>query len=74
MSAETPQRPLVIGRVRITGLAGPAPSAEAVRHALAEAFRTGAEPAGATREPLKPGATLDDAARRVAAIARERSE
>jgi hypothetical protein len=58
--------------VRITGLAGPAPSADAVRRALAEAFRTGSA-AGSAREPLKPEASLDQVAHRVAAVVRERS-
>lgn len=65
--------PLTIRRVRITGLAGPAPSAEQVRTALAAAFvRTEGQPATRTTPTLRHGATLADAATAAARAARGR--
>lgn len=74
MSDQPPQRPpavpaVVIERVRITGLAGPAPSADAVRHAIAEALRGG--PGAAGHAALRSDARLAEAAHRVAATIRK---
>jgi len=65
--------PLSIRRVRITGLAGPAPSAEAVRNALGAAFaREQGQQATRTQPPLRHDATLADAATAAARAARGR--
>jgi hypothetical protein len=72
MSDDRPP-PLTIRRVRITGLAGPAPSADQVRHAVATAFaRDHAPPAARTQAPLRHDATLADAAMAAARAARGR--
>ncbi|WP_291295173.1 hypothetical protein [Elioraea sp.] len=66
--------PLTIRRVRITGLAGPAPSAEQVRSAIGAAFaREQGEQQTRTQPPLRHDATLSDAASAVGRAARGRA-
>jgi hypothetical protein len=72
MSADRPP-PLRIQRVRITGLAGPAPSAEQVRSALGAAFACEhGQQATRMQPPLRHDATLADAATAAARAARGR--
>jgi hypothetical protein len=72
MTGQTPPRPVVVRRVRITGLTGAAPTAEAIRTALADALRSDGA-ATSTSAPLSQGATLTDAARAAAARIKGRS-
>lgn len=70
MTDRPPPSRLVIERIRIRNLAGPAPSEDAVRQAVVAALRDGGAAPRAGNGPLKPGATLADAATVAAAAIR----
>jgi hypothetical protein len=73
MTDRPPPRPLSIGRIRITGLAGPAPSPEAVKSALGAAFaREQGQQGTRTQPPLPHDATLADAVTAAVRAARGR--
>lgn len=75
MTGESPRPGLSIRRLRIVGLTGAAPSAEAVREALARAFSAEAASAAASPLPgrLPHGATLADAAAAAVGAARKQA-
>ncbi len=75
MTAERPPPGITIGRVRIRGLAGRAPTEAAVRAALNRAFASlgPAEPARSGAAPLPHDASLADAAAAAARAARRRA-
>jgi hypothetical protein len=78
MTERAPPPPLVIGRIRITGLAGAAPHAAAVRAAITRALANEAaappaprlSPASAPRATVPAGATLHEAAGAAARLVR----
>jgi hypothetical protein len=74
MTRDTTPPSVTIRRIRITGLAGPAPTREAVRVALAQALAAPPETvaaAGGSGRSLPAGSTLVDAAKAAAGKVRE---